>query len=61
MKISRRTEHRHLVVGLGEEEKKVIYEPVKLEQNYRNFDFSSPWEGTKYQKEILKKEENEKN
>ena len=32
--------------------KKVIYEPVKLEQNYRNFDFESPWEGTNYIKEI---------
>ena len=41
--------------------KKVIYEPVKLEQNYRNFDFSSPWEGTKYQKEIQMKDKNEKN
>ena len=51
----------HNEVRYSEEEKKVIYEPVKLEQNYRNFDFSSPWEGTKYQKEILKKEENEKN
>ena len=48
-------------VRYSEKEKKVIYEPVKLEPNYRNFDFSSPWEGTKYQKEILKKEENEKN
>ena len=35
--------------------KKVIYEPVKLEQNYRNFDYESPWEGTKYVKEIIKK------
>ena len=34
--------------------KKVIYEPVKLEQNYRNFDFESPWEGTRYLKEIKK-------
>ena len=25
------------------EDKKVIYEPVKLEQNYRNFDYDSPW------------------
>ena len=33
------------------EEKKVINEPVKLEQNYRNFDYESPWEGTKYIKE----------
>ena len=35
--------------------KKVIYEPVKLEQNYRNFDYESPWEGTKYIKEQTKK------
>ena len=48
-------------VRYSEKDKSVIYEPVKLEQNYRDFDFSSPWEGTKYQKEILKKEENEKN
>jgi len=39
-------------VRYSEKEKKVIYEPVKLEQNYRNFDFSSPWEGTKYLKEV---------
>ena len=41
--------------------KKVIYEPVKLEQNYRNFDFSSPWEGTNYLKEVKESEKNEKN
>ena len=35
-------------VRYSEKDKKVIYEPVKLEQNYRNFDFESPWEGTKY-------------
>ena len=39
-------------VRYSEKEKKVIYEPVKLEQNYRNFDFESPWEGTKYIKDI---------
>ena len=39
-------------VRYSEKEKKVVYEPVKLEQNYRNFDFSSPWEGTKYLKEV---------
>ena len=38
----------HNEVRYSEDEKKVIYEPVKLEQNYRNFDFESPWEGTKY-------------
>ena len=39
-------------VRYSEKEKKVIYEPVKLEQNYRNFDFESPWEGTNYIKKI---------
>ena len=39
-------------VRYSEKEKKVIYEPVKLEQNYRNFDFESPWEGTSYIKKI---------
>ena len=39
-------------VRYSEKEKKVIYESVKLEQNYRNFDFESPWEGTNYLKEI---------
>ena len=41
-------------VRYSEKEKKVIYEPVKLEQNYRDFDFQSPWEGTKYIKEKTK-------
>ena len=35
-------------VRYSEDKKKVISEPVKLEQNYRNFDYESPWEGTKY-------------
>jgi NADH-quinone oxidoreductase subunit C len=39
-------------VRYSEKEKKVIYEPVKLEQDYRNFDFESPWEGTKYIKDV---------
>ena len=43
-------------VRYSEKEKKVVYEPVKLEQNYRNFDFESPWEGTRYINEIKKKE-----
>ncbi len=29
-------------------EKRVVYEPVKLVQEYRQFDFLSPWEGAKY-------------
>ena len=45
----------HSEVRYSEDEKKVIYEPVKLEQNYRNFDYESPWEGTKYIKEQTKK------
>ena len=47
-------------VRYSEKEKKVIYEPVKLEQNYRNFDFESPWEGTNYIKEIKNLEKNGK-
>ena len=47
-------------VRYSEKEKKVIYEPVKLEQNYRNFDFESPWEGTNYIKEIKNSEKNGK-
>ena len=47
-------------VRYSEKEKKVIYEPVKLEQNYRDFDFESPWEGTKYIKELNEKNSNDK-
>ena len=45
----------HTEVRYSEEKKKVVYEPVKLEQNYRNFDYASPWEGTEYIKEVKKK------
>tara|TARA_Y100000591_G_scaffold15846_1_gene11962 strand:- start:1329 stop:1991 length:663 start_codon:yes stop_codon:yes gene_type:complete len=41
----------HSEVRFSEEKKKVISEPVKLEQNYRNFDYESPWEGTQYIKD----------
>ena len=44
----------HTEVRYSEDRKKVISEPVKLEQEYRNFDFQSPWEGTKYIKEEKK-------
>jgi NADH-quinone oxidoreductase subunit C len=47
----------HTEVRYSEEQKKVIKEPVKLEQNYRNFDYESPWEGTKY----IKLQEDQKN
>ena len=36
----------YLEVRYDQEKKKVIYEPVKLNQEYRRFDFVSPWEGT---------------
>ena len=42
----------HTEVRYNEGQKKVISEPVKLEQNFRNFDYESPWEGTKYIKEL---------
>ena len=45
----------HTEVRYNETKKKVISEPVKLDQNYRTFDFESPWEGTKYIKEKTKK------
>jgi len=45
----------HNEVRYSEDDKKVIYEPVKLEQNYRNFDYESPWEGTEYIKNQTKK------
>ena len=45
----------HTEVRYREDEQKVVTEPVKLEQNFRNFDYESPWEGTKYIKEIAEK------
>ena len=35
-------------VRYSENENKVVYEPVKLNQEFRNFDFMSPWEGAEY-------------
>ena len=35
-------------VRYDEERKSVVYEPVNLPQEYRSFDFMSPWEGAKY-------------
>ena len=45
----------HTEVRYSEDNKQVVYEPVKLERNYRSFDFESPWEGTKYIKDQTKK------
>ena len=49
----------HTEVRYNEDKKKVISEPVKLDQEYRDFDFESPWEGTKYIKK--EKEKNKDN
>ncbi|RZO49190.1 MAG: NADH-quinone oxidoreductase subunit C [Candidatus Pelagibacterales bacterium] len=46
----------HTEVRYSETKKKVVSEKVKLDQEYRNFDFESPWEGTKY----INKEEEKK-
>ena len=35
-------------VRYDDEQKRVVYEPVRLTQEFRNFDFLSPWEGTDY-------------
>ena len=35
----------YVEVRYDEEQKRVVYEPVKLKQEFRNFDFVSPWEG----------------
>ena len=51
----------HTEVRYSEDQKKVIKEPVKLEQNYRNFDYESPWEGTKYIKKQTNQENDKKN
>jgi len=52
----------HTEVRYSEEKKKVISEPVELDQDYRDFDFESPWEGTKYikQEEEKTKTKNQK-
>ena len=51
----------HTEVRYSESKKKVVYEPVKLDQEYRKFDFESPWEGTKYIKEESIKKESKDN
>jgi NADH-quinone oxidoreductase subunit C len=38
----------HVEVRYDEEQKRVVYEPVKLTQEFRRFDFLSPWEGASY-------------
>jgi len=38
----------HVELRYSEEDKRVVYEPVKLAQDFRSFDFMSPWEGAEY-------------
>ncbi|MBV1917653.1 MAG: NADH-quinone oxidoreductase subunit C [Sphingomonadaceae bacterium] len=38
----------HVELRYSEEDKRVVYEPVKLAQDFRSFDFMSPWEGAQY-------------
>ncbi|MDX2257628.1 MAG: NADH-quinone oxidoreductase subunit C [Hyphomicrobiaceae bacterium] len=38
----------HVEVRYDDEKKRVVYEPVKLTQEFRDFDFESPWEGPNY-------------
>src|SRR5690606_24389193 len=38
----------YVEVRYDAEQKRVIYEPVKLTQEFRSFDFLSPWEGAEY-------------
>lgn len=45
-------------VRYDEERKRVVYEPVKLTQEFRSFDYLSPWEGTDY---VLPGDEKAKN
>tara|TARA_B110000008_G_scaffold224326_1_gene225156 strand:- start:638 stop:1243 length:606 start_codon:yes stop_codon:yes gene_type:complete len=48
----------HTEVRYDEFEKKVVYEPVKLTQEYRNFDYMSPWEG--FENELVGDEKSKK-
>ena len=43
----------YVEVRYDEEQKRVVYEPVKLTQEFRNFDFLSPWEGADYPAAVL--------
>ena len=38
----------HVEVRYDDEKKRVVYEPVRLTQEFRSFDFESPWEGVRY-------------
>jgi NADH-quinone oxidoreductase subunit C len=38
----------YVEVRYDDQQKRVVYEPVRLTQEFRDFDFLSPWEGTDY-------------
>lgn len=50
----------HVEVRYSEEEGRVVYEPVSLRQDFRTFDYQSPWEGAKYALEVADDEQDEK-
>ena len=43
----------YVEVRYDEQQKRVIYEPVKLDQEFRNFDFLSPWEGAEAMRQAM--------
>jgi NADH-quinone oxidoreductase subunit C len=43
----------YVEVRYDDEQKRVVYEPVKLTQEFRQFDFQSPWEGAEYPAPVL--------
>lgn len=43
----------YVEVRYDDEQKRVVYEPVKLTQEFRHFDFTSPWEGADYPAPVL--------
>jgi NADH-quinone oxidoreductase subunit C len=43
----------YVEVRYDDEQKRVVYEPVKLTQEFRQFDFTSPWEGAEYPAPVL--------
>ena len=43
----------YVEVRYDEEQRRVVYEPVKLAQEFRSFDFLSPWEGAEYPAPVL--------
>lgn len=49
----------YVEVRYDEDEKRVVYEPVKLPQAFRNFDFESPWEGMDFAVKTLMPEKKE--